>query len=257
MNRKQNEMISFEQYEDNIYLYLIINSLVFSDGIGSYMRRCKFNELSKSVIFNSLCNYLTIEPDYSRFNIRNKNNLYFLIDYLVGDDNSPETIGMNERLEQLRCIVHQIKDNNAGFLLEQYIIREFGAFNFKSHFRKLSRNFLENIMSLEREYYQSINNDYSVFSLLKSSDETYLKNVKNFSMAKDFYRSINYFLVAFPDLFLNLKYFNRVLDVIKNGDYQMDQLGIDNIDIDFIDLSNVTKKMVNVFERKNRRIFYK
>lgn len=252
----KNEMLSFEQYERNIYFYLVINSLVFSDGIGSYMRKVKFDTIEKSTIFSSLCNYLTIEPDYSRFNIRNKNNLYFLIDYLMGTDNTPETLRMNEILGQLRCIVHQIRNNNVEFLLEQYIIRELGIFNFQSHYRKLRRNFSENIMSLEREYGQSITNDYSVFCLLKSSDETYLEYVKNFSMSKNFYRSINYFLTVYPDLFLNLKYFNRILDVIKNGDYQMDQLGIDNVDIDFINLSNVTKRMVNVFARKNRRIFY-
>ena len=95
-----------------------------------------------------------------------------------------------------------------------------------------------------------------VFCLLKSSDECYLENAKHFSLTKDFYRSINYFLTVYPHLFLNLKYFNRVIDIIKNGDYQMEKLGLENVDIDFIDLSNVTKRMVNKFERKNRRIFY-
>lgn len=252
-NYQDNKELTFEDYEKSIYFQLLINSLIFANSIKHYMQETKIDTIDKTIIFQCLYDYLIAMKDVKMFNKANKNNLYFLFDYLDDSNNKVEQVNKNKMLNDMRKIVRNLDDDNLDFLCEQIILRDFGVFNYKKGLRRLKRMEIENILSLEKNYYQSISNDFPIFSLLGMNDEFYFKCAKNFILLKDFYRSINYFLVVFPDLFLNPKYLSRVKDIITNDDIQKNNSQmLEYVDDEFLHLSNLTKRLVKNFERKIR-----
>lgn len=254
MNNKEDSIIlTFEEYEKNVYFQLLIHSLVFANDINDYMCQSKINTIDKSLIFNCLYVYLKSMQATPMFNYLNKQNIIFLLDYTTGIDNEEEKLKENEMLNEMKIIFNNLDDNNFDFFCEQIVLRDYGAFNYKANLRKIKKLGYEKIALLEKEYYQSIENDFPIFTLLSINGEEDFNKHKNFLLLKDFYRSINYFLVAYPTLFLNPKYLDRVKAIIEINDiYMNDNKALYNFDSKFLDLSNITKAMVKKFERKIR-----
>lgn len=211
--------------ENAFYYNTLINSLVFSPHIKNDLKiYCSFFENNRDgFLYMAKCfgNYLEEHKGQNIFDKKIKNNIYEITNYLCEDfpyDNvNSDKLLLNDFLNAIKKYLN-VCSNNTDYIREQILMRDYGI---KS---KLSPNWyaLKNVADSDielykEEYYESISRDILILNLLKEPRENFYHNdYKSFLLNKDFYRSINYFLLT-SSLIKNEQYIERINFIIKNN----------------------------------------
>ena len=142
--------------------------------------------------------------------------------------------------------------NNTDYIREQILMRDYGVKSkFSPYWSTLKKIADSDIELYKEEYYVSISRDILILNLLKESEESFYHNdYEAFLLNKDFYRSINYFMVKENKLFENSEYLKRVkfirekdLDILTSGQYEEN-----NVDEEFYDIASANNRLIKKFK---------
>ena len=263
MKDKEEIFITFDQYCKFIYNYKLINSLIFSTNIDSYITNTlKIDQIESKSLLEGLKSYLEFNQGQNIFDEKNKENFYFLIDYLCNQNEFKNNENVIETINELKILLNRIQsyDNN-DFVRSQIVLRDYGIMHYNWNFMKLKRipDFVISIY--KREYYESISNDIVVLNCLNSDDEKfYSEDYKKILLDKNFYRSINSLMIDNIVIFEhNSDFLNRInfilnkdLDIL-NSDCDTRDFTSNDIDDEFFEILNVTNKMIKKLSRKVKK----
>lgn len=246
----EDKQISFLQYVDNLYNDTLIKSLIFSHNIGDYISYLGVDDIDKSLLLEMVYNYLLKNRNSNIFDEKIKANFYTLITYIVEDSDMVRNVETNVTINDIKIILNSLDNNNLPFLKNQISLRDYGAI-YKFNNLKLKRLFKEDISIIKSTYYKSITDDFAILNMLRIDDSLfYDENYKKYLLNKNFYRSINYFMVKESKLFENPEYLERIkfiretdLDMLTSGQYDEN-----NIDDEFYDIASINNRLIKKFK---------
>lgn len=246
----EDKQISFLQYVDNLYNDTLIKSLIFSSNIRNYISYLELDYIDKSELLEIAYNCLLKNRTSNMFDEKIKANFYTLIRYILEDDNIVSNSDENTIINDIKIILNSLDNNNFSFLKAQVSSRDYGTI-YKFNNLKLKQLFKEDIFIIKNIYYQSITDDFAILNMLRINDSLFYNgNYKNYLLNKNFYRSINYFMVKENKLFENSEYLKRVkfirekdLDILTSGQYEEN-----NVDEEFYDIASVNNRLIKKFK---------
>lgn len=253
--------LTLNEFIDMIYNYTLINSLVFSIDIEKFIHdNLKIDNFNTSILLKNFKNYLAINKDKNIFDDQIKDNCYFFINYISEIDNITEKSEKNSIINEMKINLNNTSYSNFDFLREQILLRDYGDSHYnrnKAKINKISDRILNDYKEI---YYRSISNDFLVMSLLLIEEQKfYNEGYKLFLLCKDFYRSINYFIQNYNFLFKSLDWLNRIkfvmnkdLRLLTNVDDVSNLEFESEIDDEFLDIMEITQKLVKKIDKKNK-----
>lgn len=214
---------------DNAFYYnTLINSLVFSPNIKNDLKiYCSFFENNRDgFLYMTECfgRYLEGHKAQNIFDGMVKNNIYEIANYLyekfpyVGCNTiNSDKLLLNDFLNAIKKYLN-VCSNNTDYIREQILMRNYGVKSkFSPYWSTLKKIADSDIELYKEEYYVSISRDILILNLLKKSEENFYHNdYEAFLLNKDFYRSINYFLLT-SSLIKNTQYVDRINFIINNN----------------------------------------
>lgn len=248
---------------DNAFYYnTLINSLVFSPNIKNDLKiNCSFFENNRDgFLYMTECfgRYLEEHKAQNIFDGMVKNNIYEIANYLyekfpyVGCNTiNSDKLLLNDFLNAIKKYLN-VCSNNTDYIREQILMRDYGIKSKLSPYWSTLKKIADSDIELyKEEYYVSISRDILILNLLKESEENFYHNdYEAFLLNKDFYRSINYFMVKENKLFENSEYLKRVkfirekdLDILTSGQYEEN-----NVDEEFYDIASVNNRLIKKFK---------
>lgn len=243
--------MKFEDYVGDILNYTLLDSMFFSTDIEEYINhRLKMDAIDKGALLNNIHAYLLKNKDDDIFDERTKDNIYFLIDYLMKNMDIAKIKQQNKMINEMKLMTNNLKTNNLEYLREQILLREHAFVNsaFNRFWIKRIPDFT--ILEYKEVYYNSICNDFPMLNLILLDDKSFYEEYKKYLLHIDFYRSVNFFASVYDYFFEKKSYLERVKFIIEqNG--SLINAG-EQVDKDFILLQKVTQKVVKKIERKIR-----
>lgn len=242
-----------------LYYDTLINSLVFSLNIKDDLKLyCEFFNNNRDAflyIFERLGIYIANnKTTQNKFDIITNNNFYEIILYLysnfpyeISNSKSTDRKVLNDFFNTVKIYLANCSDNNCDYIREQILIRDYaltGKFNFIWPKLKKTPDFI--IEEYKGEYYKAISNDILVMNLLNESKENFYNNdYEAFLLNKDFYRSINYFILTSNNIALNADYLERISYIINNNLNALKNYdGSFDLDDEFFDIHNATQHLL-------------
>lgn len=214
--------------ENAFYYNTLINSLVFSPNIKNDLEiYCSFFKNNRDgFLYMSKCFgiYLEAHKGQNIFDKMVKNNIYEITNYLcedfpyiVGDNVNSDKLLLNDFLNAIKKYLNACS-NNTDYIREQILMRDYGIKSKLSPYWYTLKNVADSDIELyKEEYYTSISRDILILNLLNEPEENfYRSDYEKFLLNKDFYRSINYFLLT-SSLIKNTQYVERINFIIKNN----------------------------------------
>lgn len=246
----EDKQISFLKYVDNLYNDTLIKSLIFSHDISDYISCLSLDEIDKTVLLDITYNFLLKNRNSNMFDEKSKANFYSLIIYILEDYNIVNNSDENAIINNIKIILNSLDSNNLPFLKNQVSLRDYGTI-YKFNNLKLKQLFKEDIFIIKNIYYRSITDDFAILNMLRIDDSLfYDENYKKYLLNKNFYRSINYFMIKENKLFENSEYLKRVkfirekdLDILTSGQYEEN-----NVDEEFYDIASVNNRLIKKFK---------
>lgn len=253
-------MVNSELYYDTL-----INSLIFSPDINNDLKiYCSFfknNSKGYLYMIERLEAYLNKYNNENIFDSNVKNNIYEIVNYVYSnfpymtdksDDN--DRLLLNDFLNSVKRYLNNCSNNNTNYIREQILICDYGVKNkLNPYWRYFNQMSDDAIGMLKDEYYVSISKDILFINLLNESrDNFYHSDFENFTLDKDFYRSINYLWLTSSEFRLNNEYYERINLMIRSNLELLTKLikSDDFDDEEFIDIHNVSLKLLKIKIKK-------
>lgn len=250
----------FENYLDAIYDCTMINSLIFSSNIINDINiRISDQLVSEDYeqFLLELSNLVEHYKDFEMFDDYIKNNIYVLVNYLLGKCDKLNIEKRYELLNKIKITLNNCSTNNTEFIRNQISIRNYGLRYNKNSFRlrDVKNASSTTIDSLKGLIYDSISYDIDILNLMESENHKEVYEQANmFFATKAFYRSLNYFLVTNQFIFFDSNKFEKikyVLDENIKKIYGMeDEIELEKYDDEFFDIASISTKLVKKIERK-------
>ena len=247
--------------ENEFYYNTLINSLVFSLNIKNDLNiYCAFFNNNRDIflymvqrigIYLEKCNSKGIFDSKVKNNIHEiANYLYEKFPYLTNEKNDSDKLLLNDFLNAIKKHLNVCLDSNCDYVREQILMRNYGVKNkLNPHWRGLKQISDDIIDTFKNEYYTSISKDILFINLLNEPrDNFYNSDYKNFTLDKDFYRSINYFWLTSPEFRSNHKYYGRIKFMISSNLEMLTDLFMsgDFDDEEFADIHNASLRLLKV-----------
>ena len=251
--------LSLDEWLTIHYNYTFIESTLFSNDINFHIKNYIENRenFDFAFSFDMLYKYICTNCDENVFDNFVKSNAYILADYFYSHDNISSKKEKTEMLNKIKICLNSLENNNYYFLRDQIALRKFGLKytdkSFKLKALKVTKD--EYLEELKPIYYASIANDINLLILLmEQSDQFYNDDYKILMLNKNFYRSVNYFLLTNEVMFSandNLAKIKYIIEqnlnyIFKSGE----DINQDCIDDEFLDIANVTTCLIKKYEKK-------
>ena len=241
---------------DNFYNYAFINAILFTDDIKRRIKIMEENKVDKDFLLNIFYNYLIKNKDREMFDIKLKNSCYTFIDYLCNNSSDKDRVNNIAKINEMKRIINNSDDYNLGFVRAQILMRDYGSSYYSLNRIKLNHVPDNYILQLKETYYYSIVYDLNFLNIFKFDNATFNKVSGMYLLNKNFYRSLNYFILKAGCLFKNNYYRDKIrfvieqdLNVLINRQYNEN-----DVDEEFFDICNVTNRLIkkfNVIDTKN------
>ena len=199
--------------EENLYNYFLIKKAIFSEDINTFFKEITFenNQENYKLFLTSLHEFL--EDNKNIFEKNEKLNTLQLTEFLLDNiDYLSKEEKVNE-LNYFKITLNKIKNDNYLFLKNELANRNYGVslekskiFNFIfSVFEK------EQIDELRKELNSSISFDFNVLNLFYVDKKQFMeRNYINYILKKNFYKSLNYFLINYDFLFYDEDFVEKI-----------------------------------------------
>ena len=201
----------FEKYFVTLYQVTLLNSLIFSDDVDVDLNlriNNRFDSDNCMKLLNLLIDQINIYKNENLFDYHIKNNVYFMVNFLLERITNLDEIKKNTCLNSFKILLNNCSENNIEFIKQQYSIRDYGCVynKFNPKLFWLSTCDEEHLNEGKNTLYNSISFDVDLLNILLYSEgieKVYEQNAESFLLTKQFYRSLNYFLVTNVALFYN------------------------------------------------------
>ncbi len=238
------------------YYETLFNSLLFSLNIehdlNIYFRTYKKDDYFN--IINYFCSYLDKKSDDMVMDYKIKNNIYKLMDFITNvfkNETYDDKVEINKAVNFVKKFLNRdFYYNISDYLKNQILIRDCGINkNSLNPFLIKSKHISNEAVEMFRdEYCESISKDIVLLFYLLDDEKEFYTNDSNFLLLdKNFYRTLNYFILTQKDLLLENDYINRIGFVINRNLELFNNLDDDYDDSDaneIFNLHNVSVKLL-------------
>lgn len=224
-----------------------INAIIFSDNINNRLKIIENNSVDKIFLLDLFYAYLQKNKDRNMFDEKLINNCYKLIDYL-----NQSNIDQLNKINEMKIILNNDENYNLGFLRSQILLRDYGSSYYSFNRIRINKIPDSVISKLKEVYYLSIVYDLNFLNIFKYDEETFNKVNDMYLLNKNFYRSLNYFIIKCGPFFKNQNYMNRIRFIIEK-DLNLILNKMYDVDDEFFDIVNVTNHLIKKIDKNDRK----
>lgn len=229
--------------EFNLYDFLLIRKAIFSKNINEFFKRIELSNTQENnkEVLKSLNKFLNQNKNIYDKSL--KKNIVDFASYFLERADYLSLNEKNEELNKIKVLLNSQDSNNYLFLKRELAYRDYGISLEKNKIYSYLFKFFDNseIDVLKSKLYKSIAFDFNVLNLLYVDNEYFEKRgYFEYVLKKDFYRTINYFILNYEYLFLDEEFVNKLNYIIGKNEFFIDNYNNQNKDI-YVEIDNEFK----------------